>query len=220
MADMRFDVVLPYFTNIPKDVAVNTFHFQKLGDWDEAVAENICNGLVDFYNEAIAGNTLAKYLSCVIKRSSNACTIKGYDLGDAEPRPPRKVFNWTLGAATGSTTLPLEVACCASYQADRVAGQAQARRRGRLFIGPLDPSANNAGGTSSFPQPATAFVNRLNSGMVELQATFPPLGEAVWSVFSRKNDDMYNVTNGWVDNDFDTQRRRGPKASSRTTWNT
>jgi hypothetical protein len=39
-----------------------------------------------------------------------------------------------------------------------------------------------------------------------------------WSVWSRKNANTKLVTGGFVDNAFDTQRRRGEKASGRQTW--
>jgi hypothetical protein len=39
-----------------------------------------------------------------------------------------------------------------------------------------------------------------------------------WVVWSEADQDAGSVFDGWIDNAFDTQRRRGVQASSRTTW--
>jgi len=39
-----------------------------------------------------------------------------------------------------------------------------------------------------------------------------------WVVYSPTNGNTVNVDNGWVDNAFDTQRRRGLAVTARTNW--
>jgi hypothetical protein len=39
-----------------------------------------------------------------------------------------------------------------------------------------------------------------------------------WVVYSPTDDAYHEVANGWVDNAWDTQRRRGYKPTSRTTF--
>ena len=41
------------------------------------------------------------------------------------------------------------------------------------------------------------------------------IGQATWVQLSRVAANTHVVTNGWVDNAFDTQRRRGEEADQR-----
>jgi hypothetical protein len=41
-----------------------------------------------------------------------------------------------------------------------------------------------------------------------------------WAVWSTTRSQMARVVGGWVDDDFDTQRRRGLTSSFRTKWGT
>ena len=50
-------------------------------------------------------------------------------------------------------------------------------------------------------------------------ATNPSL-ECTWVLWSRANNAMFNVVGGWVDNAFDTIRKRGNAPTARTTWGT
>ena len=38
-------------------------------------------------------------------------------------------------------------------------------------------------------------------------------------LYSRANRSVYRITDNWVDNEWDTQRRRGTAATARQVWN-
>lgn len=218
MAHLFAQVVLPYFSNLPKDVAVNTFHFDTEGPNVLDDAEEVAQRLEIFYNESGKSGVhgLYYYLSPVIKRTNNACTIKVFNMGDPKPRQPILQETFKLEAATNTDGLPLEVAAVLSAQGDRVSGETQRRRRGRIFLGPLNAAAVTMGTSSTMPVLASSFIDALGASG-QLLATAGSWNVR-WNVYSRVNTDLVLITNGWVDNDFDTQRSRGPRATSRNPW--
>lgn len=137
-------------------------------------------------------------------------TLKAYDLADPLPRVPVHTSSWSFAANPTGADLPAEVALCISYQASAISGQSQASRRGRMFFGPLASGANNSG------RPAAALVSALASGF-ELFAETSATASQVVGVWSRTKGTFAAAQNYWVDNAFDTQRRRGLDPSSRTT---
>lgn len=170
-----------------------------------------------------------------------------YDL--TEPKP-RVAF---AGGTTGSTTvqasvgqnLPSEVALCVSYQSTRLSGQPQNRRRGRIYIGPLQ--VNHAGGSAAvdLDRPTQAqtdtMVNRVRTSLqpgTVGEVRFCVLSRQTWAglaigekpppdpntgqiVFPEIPQNlpaaMNNVVEFWCDNEWDTQRRRGLGATARST---
>lgn len=218
MSIARADVVIPYFTGLPRDVSVNTFHFNTLGDWDEGAFSAIYAALSALYNANIAGNSISAFLANCVKRSPGAL-VKIYDLADPKPRTPLYENTFSLTAAAWAGDLPMEVALCGSYQAVPLAGAKQARRRGRVFFGPFNTGAlASSGSTSSFAVPHGGLITRISAGLDQLASTMGPLADVTWGVYSRVASSFAYADSGWVDNDFDTQRRRGPRATARTIW--
>lgn len=129
-------------------------------------------------------------------------TLTAYDMADPEPRVPIWEVGWTFDAAPSGNALPTEVALCVSFQASKVSGSPQARRRGRLYLGPFEDAVNTDG------RPGSSFVtgaaNGLKAFAEDLAAGFCSL-----LVYSRVDEIGRTAINGWVDNAFDTQRRRG-----------
>jgi hypothetical protein len=216
----HYDAVQVIFesdTGLPVDRVVHTFHFINAADtvWSGAQLDEIDLALESFYGTTQAGTTqeLDTFMS---SRLSGAMTIKHYDLHDAPPRAPIRT---TIAPAIvpGADSLPTEVALCLSYQGQRVSGLPQSRRRGRVYIGPLSVSALVQ---------ATGLPNTAANGVIDTiaacgtflaGATWSALG-TVWGVYSPTDDQGVTVTDGWVDNAFDTQRRRGEKATTRQLW--
>jgi hypothetical protein len=166
---------------------------------------------------------------------------------------PIQTVTWTLAAGLVAARLPAEVAVALSIVADQVldvpeegevdpdiptaasaiavgapathAGvtRPRARRRGRLYVGPLNVSALD----ETFPAGDTAinppFANLVATAAQSLVSRLPLIDpEAHWCVWSRRDAQLYALTDtedqlvGWIDDAFDTQRRRGRKATSRT----
>jgi len=103
-----------------------------------------------------------------------------------------------------------------SFQGERTSGQSQARRRGRVYLGPFGSSAGDT--TSGRPS------SGLRGGIITAAAAFGVQSQAaiewVWGVISTAGPSMSfsEVKDGWVDDAWDTQRRRGEGATLRTTF--
>lgn len=193
---------------------INTFHFDIIDANPIPDIESLNTELKNFYNASLGGATIAQYISPRIQRTANASSIRWYRLSDPKPRAPLDVETWTLGPTTDSSSLPQEVAFCLSYRGSQESGLNMARRRGRIYIGPLALSAN---GTAQESQPITGFMTRVRAGAVALRAGAAAVG-APWVVYSPTGGSHTEIVGGWTDNAWDTQRRRGSNASARITW--
>lgn len=203
MPTYRHMVTLPYADGLPENVAVNVFH--TISD-DDTEAAAFADLLVTFY-QAIDNNLLSNQLSA----AASACSIKTYNLSDPEPRSPTDTQLFTLTPGTGA--LPPEVALCMSFQGIRISGQPQARRRGRVFIGPLTGIMN----PTSDGRPDPAKIAILVSAADALLTSALAAGIA-WAVYSPTDAQAVPVQNGWVDNEFDVIRERGRRATTRSTF--
>lgn len=218
MAVYRVRVVLPYTTNLPRDVAVNTFHFYRATELDGPELAQLAGTFTRFYSVAPpspGGVSLSSFIGTTVTRGTLGCRTEIYDLADPEPRPPVAVNNFTLGAAGGGTNLPLEVSVVNSFQGPRLAGSAQSRRRGRIFVGPLRSGAVDGTGT---PVTATPLRQLLISASARLRDECIADVGGQWVVLSRVSGEVAPVSNGWVDDDPDTQRRRGLRTTNRLVW--
>lgn len=183
----------------PNDKAVNVWHF--LADDENELFTAAYVQVTTFYS-AIDG-----LLSSAV--ASTGHRARAYDLADTMPRAP--VFDDDPGPLTvGVNALPSELACCVSYQAPRQSGLSQARRRGRLYIGPLSAAWVNTDGTmnaTALSTLGTAVQNFLDASQAATTWS--------WQVYSPTNLASIEVTNAWIDNAWDVQRRRGVEATSR-----
>jgi len=205
-------------TNIPADICMNTWHFISVGAATPSAAADAAAGqLVTFY-QAIDAN-LAIYLN-------SAVGIDVYDLQDEEPRVPILSTGFTLTTGSG-TAYPGEVAVCASYRGELASGTNPARRRGRIFIGPLDA---DTGTTLTGDCHVTDAFRTVLADACEALCGDGLTDDARWVVFSPTdagpppwseltlNDSCVDVVAGYVDNSYDTIRSRGAKSTLRTTW--
>lgn len=211
-------------TGLPEDVFINTWHYRndQIGSDLGQVAATIERVLDSFYfGDHGADAKISTYLSPAI----TGLHYRVYDLGQAigygtnargetivtEPRDVRTrestLFETT--DATSAIPLPEEVAVCLSMRTD-VKG---ARGRGRVYLGPLTGNAVfNEGGRP-------LVINRFRDAIAAAADDMRTTAENVtWVVASPTRNEMSEVKGGWVDNAWDTQRSRGPKATYRTPW--
>lgn len=205
MAIIRAQVTFRHNSGLPEDEMVNVWHFDvPTGDFSEDIAD----ALEAFYDAVPdpSANSVGQFMSDLL---DGQATITMYNLNDTPPRVPIHEHPFTI--TTGSGALPSEVALCASFHAPAVSGLSQAHRRGRVYIGPLAPSANN----TAEGRPLAAFRLCLARSLRDLIAA--SLAQLDWSlaVYSPTLDTASKVEAGWVDNAFDTQRRRGENPTSR-----
>ena len=211
MAIILAQAIIHTDSGVPEDFVVNTFHFN--GAATDPVAEDLSVAITNFYN---AHNGLdasvAQFLSTYLVHSSAVHELKFYDVTSGPGGTPFYVdtFGFT-DAPLEANGLPDEVAVCLSYKATPLPGAVEARRRGRIYVGPLN-GASSAGSN----RPVADLQAALLYGTQQLHDD-AAAANAPWVVYSRVNDTTALITDTWVDNSFDTQRRRGVAATSRAT---
>lgn len=203
MVDIRAQVILHTVDNVPENYVSNSWAFRL--DTTSGAGGLLTPILDQFYTD------LTGYLSPVI--SQNGHEVKYTELPGIAPNYPfdEDVFN--LSASPSGTALPDEIAVCLSFQGSRQAGFPQARRRGRLYIGPLDTTAATGN------RPSTGLLTAMSTAAQTLAAAVDAIGgSSAWAVYSPTEGASTVVTDGWIDNAFDVQRRRGVLPTSRTTF--
>ena len=98
------------------------------------------------------------------------------------------------------------------------------RRRGRIYLGPLAAVAAD----SSTGRPNTSFVTAIKNAAAAYLASVTTDGTFTWVVHSHttgaspgtydETGNSVTVNQGWVDNAWDTQRRRGMAPTTRSAF--
>jgi len=225
-------VTVPYLARVifqgtsgfPRDRYTNDFVLNmSTAIPNQAGADVMCDTIHDeFYAFLVGGNNLIEtHYSNQIQRGTDKMTVTFTDLtGHLDGvglGSPDFVSTHDLANASGSP-LPEEVSAVLSFKADtagllEVSGSTRpkARRRGRLYLGPLNSGTIGTAGAGVFL--ALAFQGTILGAASNFLDQVPE-----WSVWSRKDAAVHPVVDGWLDNAFDTQRRRGVRANGRTTW--
>ena len=223
----RTQVSFPHDSGLPENAVTNTWHWIKP---DELAAGTGFTGLhtmlTGFYSEY--PNLLSSQYDWT------AGTTKTFDLSDPLPRVP--IDEGTInvsGTVTTNYDLPPEVAICLSFKATPISGYPAGRLRGRVYIGPLQSTAVDLPNTGNYNQ---LFSDAANEHILNPADSS---NKPVWAVYSmythynipvgtRYDPDVHSpnnaflagavneVTTVWSDNAWDTQRRRGTKATART----
>lgn len=210
VAIMRAMAVFQGHSGLPEDRYVNTFHFSNLSPYASLLTDAF-SVLEDLYNNANTTHSLAAWLSPTISRDAE---FRFYDLSDDEPRVPT-IEPWTLPTAADTDGDPEECAAVLSFHGDP---PVTARRRGRIYLGPLAQgaiaSADNDTYSALHPQLTADMVLAASSALAVSQGN-----GAGWSIRSGVPvENFVPIVGGWVDNAIDIQRRRGAEATVRSTW--
>lgn len=203
MALYKIQSTLYMTSGIPEDSVVNTL-------WVESTdSAEVTGEFVPLVATAL-DNFRAHYPSTVRQLNHS---IKTYAMVDPEPRAPIDDFVWSFTNAPTGNPAPPELALCLSFQGARISGEPQARRRGRIFVGPLDVGDIHTDG-----RPTSGLIDDVVLlGQSFLAASLSMTGGR-WVVWSPTDASSAEVTDGWVDNAFDIQRRRGVSPTVRTSW--
>ena len=201
----RVQVRIPKDTAVPADVVVNTWAV----DLDNATSLGLVNfqsALTTFYN------ALSSYRSTAYDWANTV--MRAYNMEDDEPREPFYDFAMGLNSTASGTPLPPEVAICLSFQGASGSGFNMARRRGRVYLGPLQTGVLDTVGN------VASVVRTTITNAADTLLTASGSGDWQWGVISLAGIGVgfTPVTNGWVDGAFDIQRRRGVQPSVRTTF--
>jgi hypothetical protein len=197
---LRMQIAMTARDDLPRDVIVNTLHFEQTG--------------APFLLEGTTAHDLAHDAATLFANQGGLFagmrdfTAKLYDIGASGNHPPLTVQTVSRDpSSVPNASTPREIALCLSYAA---AGSGP-RRRGRIYVGPW-----NAAGIQPSADQQNALVT-LGHGIADLGGT-----DVKWSVYSptdavQKGTDAsyYQVESVWVDNEWDTVRSRGRKPTSR-----
>lgn len=203
MVDMLAQVTLKTSSAIPADYVVNTFSFDFTNSQANIDAATL--NIKDFYDAITATG-----FSAAMSQAGHV--IKWYLHGGAKPNYPQAETGFALDSAPAGSQLPSEVALVMSFQGDRIPGQEQRRRQGRIYLGIGDAAQNSSG------RPSSTLINAVVAAGGQLITDVDTDTDGKWTVYSTLNGSSVEVTNGWVDNAWDTQRRRGIETTARTTF--
>lgn len=212
-------------SGIPEDAVQNSwvFHYGSGADLTDAM-DNIRDNLLEFWTNIDPGGTAApeSYMSPSLSAAADAVSIDFYDItahldGTTHGTPiGRRTL--TLTPSIGGIGLPDEVASVLTfhrpYSTDvEFAGatRPRARDRGRLYFGPLSSSvllADDVDEVRINPVMCQDFVIAASNLAAHVDTTR-------WAQWSRVTASIGIVSSGWMDNAFDTQRRRGVEPSVR-----
>jgi len=226
--DILVRAVMTNANGIAADTFVNDFAFTaSLAQSDSQITELFAR-VNDFYRFADpVGGAIGGYISKSVSRAATH-KLQAYRIAAGGLGSPIREDAW-LGPSeeltgTGVVELPNEVAAVVSFHADLFgiaeeagATRPKARRRGRLYIGPLNSQAITA--TSANPKLNTNLGASLRGGINRIIDANDDGGSGgSFAVWSRKDAQLRVVTGGWTDDAMDTQRRRGQKSTARVVF--
>lgn len=197
---------------IPHDQSENTFYTDNLG------GTTVSDAIKAFYT-ALTG-TFAKS----VLDGGNNLLIDEYSktLGtELDWGPPDTTHTYSVSGIVAASSAPQEISLCLSFHGDLTgvpefgpSTRPRMSRRGRVFIGPLSQGSLLTDTTTGVCRPQTATRTTLaNAGGILKTAL-----TGKWCVYSHKLNEMFPVTGGWVDDEFDIQRRRERKPTARSTF--
>jgi hypothetical protein len=191
---IRAQIAWQVGTMLPRDAMQITPHFRHQNvlpldsvDW-QSLADDLANGLANVGNAGV----------------DKQVTVKLYDVAGTTPNRPRATKILYPGASA-EPTLPRELALCLSFYG----GPNAPKNRGRIYV-PYWLVA--ASGTTGVRPTATERANA-----AEFVPLFAGLGgvNVDWIVWSPTTDSATKVENWWVDDEWDVQRRRGYRPTTR-----
>jgi hypothetical protein len=195
----RCQVAIPADTGIGRDAVVNNWGFFSI-QGAAGVLDDIDGPLKAFYDG------WANYRASLADWKNSR--LKLYDMSQPIPRAPVADVLLPLSTSEAATNLPGEVALCLSFQAARVSGAPQARRRGRIYLGPFASVAN----VSSTGRPDSTMRTAILASAESFRSAMAGTATG-WHVISQPKPTMpmtsSPVVGGWMDDAWDTQRRRG-----------
>ena len=217
----------PYKSHLPRDVSEFSLSFR--GPEDGAPLRSAIDSAAELSFSLGTGapdisTGLGAYMSGAIDRTLTK--IVWYTSDGGLTGPPVESYSFTMPNPASDSDLPLQVALCASYKGTEsftwdgsAATRSPAKRRGRIYFGPLNISGGITS-TQGYPLPSTAFMTDLYRGIFFILEAVPTDFAPIIrnGVYVGAHPDLggyTEISSGWVDNRWDTQRRREVAATAR-----
>lgn len=222
--DVLVRAVMKTTSGLVEDRVINDFAFRKVGGTTptEAELDDVFSAVSGFYRtDTTAGSNVGNFISSFVDRAQTH-ELQAYKIQAPPIGSPIYTDAW-LGPASveGDRNQVNEVAGTVSFHGDLTgvleesgSTRPRARRRGRLYIGPLrDHAVDN----TSAPRLSALFTTTLRQAIIAMADAAAADGW-IFSVWSRANSELYAVVGGWTDDAPDTQRRRGVAPSARIVY--
>ena len=194
----KFVVSMPVTDTLPRNRISNTVHLEhSIGALLDTDLSTMCSDIVSMYQKRY-GNTTGE-IQC-----------KAYDV-DAKPNYPRAVA--TVHAGTPwLNTHPREVAMCLSYAG---ANRGNKSERGRIYLMP-GISGTSASATDR-ERPSQTVMDWTINFYTFANESFPDLGGVDWKfgIWSPTYQKFTQAKQAWCNDEWDTQRRRGLRETTR-----
>lgn len=206
--DYRYLVTLAPVSGVAEDRIVNTWHLKAvtIGQPSAAQWDSVHAAFQTFYQ------VFDQYMAADFVALTGH-TMKAYALIDSEPRQPVDEGTMTL-SGLNAAAIPPECALTLSMRALYVSGQNPQRFRGRVYLGPWATTAVDGDG-----RPLAALITAVTGAASTLKSSLAAIGDGVQlAIYSRTDETLRAVSEGWCDNEFDTQRSRGRQATARNVW--
>lgn len=170
-----------------------------------------------------ASNPVVHYLAPSLDNGTNHSTITAYDISthlDGSPHgSPVASTTWTCGspgAAASSTCVPEGCSAVVSFRADYgtdvefgTGSRPRARDRNRIYVGPIGQPLLQYDSTTQRVEFSSTAIGNILHNFNALTATTTSGGTTYdWRVWSRKAADVKLITELWMDDRPDYQRRR------------
>lgn len=222
MGVARIQHIFNPLSNLPEDQMVNTWYFLK-GTATDGVPITVPQattlaGIVHMFYNTMAtggGTNIALYFAHA-GMATNRETLKVYDMSDALPRAPIYTTTPTPPSANNATApLPSEVASCLSFRGLLTSGTLAGRRRGRVYLGPLNTAAQVSALGVSRPGIGLRQAAVYNAKQLTIDADAAGFDWCVFSKTAVGDAAATAVGEVFADDAWDTQRRRGFKQTGR-----
>lgn len=229
MSIVRATVRLHKNTGEPIDDVINVWHFLTFEPIDAGQATSIFSSLDAFYS-----GIYSRYSAAMARGVLAANTIALSQLTEGGPGADDDVttaalyeFNgpgvaWPSAGATSN--YPSEVACCLSFAGDlegvpEETGMTRpaSRRRGRVYLGPLNVMCNQDAALNTEPRVDAAtrlLILTSYQAMIDVLQGLP--SSIFHVVYSPTSGNTYTVKTAFVDDAFDTIRSRGVVSAVRS----
>lgn len=193
-----FQVSMPVTDMLPRNRISNTLHF-----------EHSLGALLDTDLSAMAGSLVSLYQTRY-GDATKEVLCKVYDV-DAVPNYPRATVITDAGVPW-ITASPREIALVLSFAGSNRGNRSE---RGRIYLAPgmgVSPAAGQLRPSLALQTWAIEWYSKSNE-------SFPDLGGIDWKfgIWSRRNKKFTQAQQAWVNDDWDVQRRRGLRETSRLT---
>src|SRR4051794_33578022 len=189
---------MPVTDVMPRNRITNTVHLEhSIGALLDTDLGSMCSDIVEMYQTRYGVSNLE-------------IVCKAYDT-DAVPNYPRAIASVNAGAVW-TCVHPREVALCLSFAGSNRGNKSE---RGRIYLMPS--IAAGIGGTVDQLRPSVAAMTWAMAFYTEPNASFPDLGGVDWKfgVYSPTYKKFTQSKQAWCNDEWDTQRRRGLRESTR-----